>query len=210
MRGGRKSAGLSLMALSCAVVLLLAFFHGCSHGAGDAVDKTSDAHVSTSETIQLEVMKKISDKVLGDIPNNNELARVRERGVLRVALPPGESEYVKVDPEFGMPGGLFPALLSEISNVMLLKLNMEALSEEDYSKLLKGDNYDKYDIFVVLDEVAACPYQTRVFYNVKDGWKSLCVASDKGDEMWEALNGILNYLNKSGIFARIYDRYAEK
>lgn len=206
---GRKTALLRLVACSFAFVFFAFSLYGCSKNnrSTDPVETSS----STSETIQIEVMKKISEKVLGDIPNANELAKVRERGVLRVALPGGvESKYISVDPEFGMPGGLFPALLSEVSNVLLLKLNMEVLPDEEYANLLNGEYYDKYDIYVVLDEMSTCPYETKVFYNKSDGWKSLCVATDKGEEISDALKEILNYMNKSGIFARIYERYAEK
>lgn len=211
MREGRKVLSYINLSLAALVMVVTIVFQGCAGGHSGAPEENNAAS-SFSETIQQEVMKKISEKVLGDVPLKGDYAKIMERGVLRVALPQPEEPYVTVDPEFGIPGGMFPALLSEMSNVMILKLNMEVLSEDEYPKLLKGDNSQKYDMYVVLEDESNCTHKTNVFYAAdSDGaWRSLCITGAEGDELEEVVAEILTYFNKSGIFARIYERYAEK
>lgn len=214
MGKGRKVLKYLVSGLTVFVLVAVLVFSGCDGGGSIAPDENLSLNEASSysETIQQEVMKKISEKVLGDVPLKGDYEKIMERGVLRVALPDTKEPYVMVDPEFGIPSGMFPALLSEISNVMILKLNMEVLPEDQYAKLLKGDYSQKYDMYVVLDGEINCPGQINIFYSAtsEGSWKSLCIAGEEGDELEVVVGEILTYFNKSGIFARIYERYAEK
>ncbi len=190
----------------CAVCIS-AIIASCADISGNK--SSSGAQSDAPETIQKEVMGRISRRVLSQIPDAGRLKEVRARGVLRVALPATEKPFQYPDPRFGLPAGFNPSLANEISSVLEVKTNIVMAGEVNKSK--NSDWHDKFDVMFLTGETQDCEGGRRIkyFFTGVEGWKTLCVSEQGGPELSAAVVEILIYLNETGIFARLYHDYVE-
>lgn len=180
---------------------------GCADGGRR--DTAPAAMTDTPDTIQEEVMGKISRRVLAPIPDEGGLREVRDRGVLRVALPAGQKPFQYPDPRFGLPSGFNPALANEIASILEVKPNITLL--EKATDINAPEKFHEYDLVFLESQDRPCPSGKTIkyFFDGAGDWKVLCVSESGGPELADAIEEILIYLNETGIFARLYQNYVD-
>lgn len=162
-----------------------------------------------AETIQKEVVAKISRLVLGNIEVTGRFRMIKEKGVLRAALPPANPGFQDIDPEFGVPRGFHPALINEIALILDVKPNITLLDMAPAPPDIPPDWERDYDIIILPEGRGGCGAGKGAkffFTGPESGWKTLCVAGE-GEALILAVKEILSYLNESGIFARLHKNY---
>jgi len=193
-----------------AVALLcgaLAAQAGCSSG-----EKEKNRPRTGADTIQEEVVERISQRVLKEAEESGRLKEVRERRVLRVALPPPEAPFQEVDPELGAAGGFTPALAGEIALILRVKPLVEVLDRVPDLPGYPAGWEEKYDLVALPEGAAGCPAERSVkffFSGPGKGWKTFCAAGES-DSLARAVEYIFSYLNETGIYTRLYGTYVEK
>ncbi|MFA6449422.1 MAG: hypothetical protein WCX65_08145 [bacterium] len=200
-----KTKYLTIIFLCLSVAVLL----GCARGrtktsAGLARPAGSD--------IRADVVRKISSRVIGDIPSTGRLETVKKRGILRVALPPQEPPFQSLDPAMNLPVGFNTALVSEIALILEVKPNITILERQPDLSSYPTDWADKYDLIFLDGPAGACPRNQGIayFYNgAAAGWKTIC-AADPNAALSSAVKEILVYLNETGIFAQLYRTHVIK
>lgn len=156
--------------------------------------------IKNRDMLSQEIMKKVSDRVLAGVPDTELMKGIRKRGVLRVELPAEKFPFQYL--QDGRPAGFNVDLINEIGWVLGVKPNV---------KIGRGEMREmkELDIFVYESKKSAegviggIPF---FFLGERDGWLALYVAD--GDEgVTEGVERILDYLEETGIFARLYRRY---
>ncbi|MEW5946620.1 MAG: transporter substrate-binding domain-containing protein [bacterium] len=153
-------------------------------------------------TLSQEILGKISARVLDGVPQTPRLRQARESGVLHVALSPSEPPFQYVDGDTGAPAGFNVDLAGEIARILGVKSNVTIGGRDDAS----GESADVY--FAGAGEDACAGGEgTPYFYSGRGkGWRRICAGG--GDEgVAEAVGRVLDYLNETGIYARLYRRY---
>jgi ABC-type amino acid transport substrate-binding protein len=193
---------------AAALLILATLFSGC--GAHDK-DRTS-AVPANADTLQREVIHKISMRVIGGISASGKLSEIKKRGVLRIALPPAEPPFQSVDPNLGIPIGFNPALAYEIATILEVKPNIVILDSNPRRREANIALEKSFDLLFLPERSDACapggslPY----FYSGPGaGWKTICSAETDGP-LTIALKEILTYLNETGIYAQLYGTYVSK
>jgi ABC-type amino acid transport substrate-binding protein len=185
------------------LVLFFAVSGGCTGGEKNAAaaKNTSDAG-----TLRSEVIRKISGRVIGGIPNKARLGEIRKNGILRVALTPEEPPFQSLDPALKLPVGFNPALAAEIALILEVKTNLTILNGTAGSGGVPPDWGKKYDLLFLPEGAAGCPAKNSVPYfyaGPGGGWKTICAAGP-GGQLTDAVREIMTYLNETGIFAQLY------
>lgn len=192
----------------CAAVIIVALIFGC----GRSVEKNASAKKTTDPgTLRSEVIRKISEKVIGGIPNSARLADIRRSGIIRVAYPAEQSPFQSLDPALKLPVGFNPALAAEIAQILEVKTNNTILSNPPDSKFPPQNWQSKYDLLFMPEEAHGCPAENsiRYFYSgTGKGWKTICAAGS-GRELPDAVGEIMTYLNETGIFAQLYKTHVQ-
>ncbi|MFH1538081.1 MAG: hypothetical protein ABIH66_03925 [bacterium] len=147
-----------------------------------------------------EIIEKISSRVLAGVPETELLKDIHMRGVLRVELP--EEEFPFQYTLAGRPAGFNVDLIHEIGWVLGAKPNVEIGRTE-------MGGMEELDFFIYKSKkdgevaIGGIPF---FFLGEEQGWLVMYVTD--GDEgLTEAIKRILDYLEETGVFARLYRRY---
>lgn len=180
-------------------VLVFCIVGGCRKGPVKG-EGTIRPDVGNSGLMSQEILEKVSDLVLAGVPDTELMKDIRKRGVLRVELPAGEFPFQYMMD--GRPAGFNVDLVYEIGRVLNVKPNVEIGRGE-----MRG--MEELDFFVYRSKeggegpIGGIPF---FFLGEEEGWLAIYVAG--GDEgLTEAIERILDYLEETGIFARLYRRY---
>jgi hypothetical protein len=190
-------------------LILLALASGCAGGGRESRNSNTRAG---ADTIREEIVRKISDRVIGDIPVTGRLQEIKKRGILRVALPPEEAPFQSLDPTLKLPVGFNPALVAEIALILEVKPNITILGGTSGSDSLPAGWDTKYDLVFLDGNVPACPAKQKIpyFYTLDSPhWKTICAADTDGG-FTSAVIETLTYLNETGIFAQLYQTHVAK
>jgi ABC-type amino acid transport substrate-binding protein len=191
------------------ILTIAALLAGC---AGAGKNSKSAVKQPGADTIKEEVVRKISDRVIGGIPITGRLQEIKKRGILRVALPPEETPFQSLDPNLKLPIGFNPALVAEIALILDAKPNITILDRTPDLPSYPPRWKDDYDLIFLPGSQAGCPKnQSFPYFYTKTppGWKIICAAGDDG-AFPSAVGEILTYLNETGIFAQLYRTYVGK
>ncbi|HOO56274.1 MAG TPA: hypothetical protein PLN69_05600 [bacterium] len=192
-------------------IFLIAFLcaAGCNKTLVNKQD-TSPTAVNEADTITDEVITKISNKVIGHIEISGKLEEIKNRGILRVALPAEKKPFQFLDPEYGIPDGFHPALIYEISRIIGVKPNITIPDDILISTFSSGKWDNEFDM-IITDNKKLCAQESShpfFFSGADNGWKIICT-SDSGS-FSDAIDEILVYLNETGIFAQLYTGYVKE
>lgn len=175
--------------------------------------KPKENHIQTgpknADTLRSEVLRKISERVIGGIPITGRLAEIKERGAILVALPPEDPPFQSIDPALGLPVGFHPALATEIALLLEVKPNITILKNEQSFQMLDPANGKKYDLVFLPEKSEDCPDDRKLpyfFTGSKKGWKTICVVDNDGS-LTAAVREILTYLGETGIYTQLYLTY---
>jgi len=188
--------------------LLAATISGCPH-VKNRINTPETAQNRSADTIQAEIMEKVSERILESVPQKGRLRKIRERGVIRVALPPPNPPFQERDNEFGLPVGFTPALATEIARAMNVKPNISILDALPSPGFASSSWETDYDLIFLPEGAGGCRsgQSTRYFFSGHEsGWKTICATGD-GKALAMAIREILSYLNETGIYARLYNNY---
>ena len=161
---GAARSVMLLMLISGMTVFPILFLNGCGGGDGNEDVRTGSPAAGGGETIQEEIMQRVSSRVLEDVPDEGRLRIVRGRGVLRAAFPPPEPGFQESDPEFGLPVGFNPSLVAEIARVMGVKPNMTILDRPPSQPYVPRDWEEKYDLLFLPPGAGVCGEGQEVKY----------------------------------------------
>ena len=165
--------------------------------------------VNEADTITDEVITKISNKVIGHIEICGKLEEIKNRGILRVALPAEKKPFQFLDPEYGIPDGFHPALVYEISRIIGVKPNI-TIPDDILISSFSGNNWESEFDMIITDNKRLCDKERAhpfFFSGYDNGWKIICTSDS--ESFSEAIDEILIYLNETGIFAQLYTGYVK-
>lgn len=147
-----------------------------------------------------EIMRRVSERTLAGVPKTELMRDIRKRGVIRVELPAEEKPFQYASG--ARIEGFNADLVREIALVLGVKPNIEIGSGD-------GRGVDELDFFIYREGVGSGRRLggKRFFYlGEKEGWLAVYVAGgDKG--LSAAVENILDYLQETGIFARLYRKH---
>ena len=183
------------------------YFTGCAGGKGEDAP-TKELKERTAPLLSEEILKKISQRVLASVPNTERLRQVQKMGILRVGLPPFEMPFQYMDEEMDIMVGFNVDMADEIARILGAKTNFQTLDWKNGNYQAENTN-GGVDIFIFNSMEGHCDGGTEVptFYlGQGKGWQKICIPdADRG--MSRAMKQILDYLDETGIYARIYRNY---
>lgn len=206
-RRNRRGADTVSAAALAAALTFLAAYSGCNkHAPAPASPAGPPGPATLSEIVQ----RKISARVIGEIPREGTLREIRQRGILRVALPPEEPPFQSMSKLIKQPVGFNVALAGAIANVLEVKPNITILKQNEINGINDaGGSTQRYDIVFRTPATSVCAASRSLpyFYIADDKtWLTLCVSGDD-DSLMEAVENTLAYFAETGIFTSLYSDY---
>ncbi|MEW6200734.1 MAG: hypothetical protein AB1546_02075 [bacterium] len=199
---------ISLITLLTTLMVSVSFYlTGCAGGKGEGA-ATKELKEQSAPLLSEEILKKISQRVLADVPNTERLRQVQKMGILRVGLPPFEIPFQYMNEEMDLMVGFNVDMTDEIARILGAKTNLQILDWMD-GNYQTGSTNGRLDIFIFNTGEGHCNGGTEVptfYFGHGKGWQKICIPdADRG--MAEAIKQILDYLDETGIYARIYRNY---
>ena len=195
--------------ISTVAVAALIGFSGCVKKPAPEPPRTAGGSPGPA-TLSEKVQRKISARVIGDIPKTGKLREVRQRGILRVALPPEEPPFQSMRAVLKQPAGFNVSLAGAIANVLEVKPNITILKQKDINRINDaGAGGARYDIVFRNPGMAICASDRSLPYfyaGHEKSWLTLCV-SGEDDSLKKAVENTLAYFAETGIFTSMYSDY---